>query len=70
MDSHSGKGVKSPPKRLLLYGAIALGILAAPAFSYLWTNHKSHILEYLPFFIILLCPILHFFHHGKHGKGH
>jgi hypothetical protein len=24
----------------------------------------------LPFLILLLCPILHFFHHGKHRKSH
>ena len=33
-----------------------------------WGEHKGHILEFAPYMILLLCPIMHLFMHGKHGK--
>ncbi|MEJ6080630.1 DUF2933 domain-containing protein [Vibrio sp. 1-Bac 57] len=33
---------------------------------YLLTNHNQHFFEYLPFAILLLCPLIHFFMHGNH----
>lgn len=39
---------------------------------FLWTEHSAHIalaVPYLPFLLLLACPILHFFMHGKHGHG-
>ncbi len=33
-----------------------------------WGEHKVHILRYAPYMILLLCPIMHLFMHGKHGK--
>ena len=38
----------------------------------LWTEHKAHIIEFLPWLILLLCPLMHLFmhrHHGGHGGG-
>ena len=38
---------------------------------YLWGWHKDHVLQYWPFAIFLLCPLMHLFHgHGGHGNGH
>jgi hypothetical protein len=42
------------------------GFLAVAGF-YLVTEHWAHTLSALPFLILLLCPLLHFFHHGGHG---
>jgi len=36
---------------------------------FLWTEHKAHVLGALPYLILLLCPLLHFFMHRGHG-GH
>ena len=38
----------------------------------LWTEHLAHALGYLPFLLILACPLMHFFMHGGHGAhgGH
>lgn len=37
---------------------------------YLWTQHRAHVLQYLPLAIFLLCPLMHLFGgHGRHG-GH
>ncbi|MGE0849717.1 MAG: DUF2933 domain-containing protein [Hyphomicrobiaceae bacterium] len=35
----------------------------------LWTEHLAHALGYLPYFLILACPLMHIFMHGGHG-GH
>ena len=32
----------------------------------LWTEHLAHALGYLPYLLILACPLLHMFH-GGHG---
>lgn len=38
---------------------------------FLWAEHKAHIMGALPYLILLLCPLMHFFMHrghGDHGK--
>ena len=35
----------------------------------LWTEHLVHALGYLPYLLILVCPLMHMFMHGSHG-GH
>ena len=44
------------------------GFLAIAGF-YLVAEHRAHLLGWLPWLIILICPLLHIFMHGKHG-GH
>jgi hypothetical protein len=36
------------------------------------TEHWAHILPYLPWLILLACPLMHIFMHGghDHGSGH
>lgn len=41
-------------------GFVVLG-LAAFAAIYLITEHTSHVLSLLPYVLLLLCPLLHFF---------
>lgn len=37
---------------------------------FLITEHRAHVIQYLPFILLLACPLLHLFHgHGGHG-GH
>lgn len=48
-------------------GLALLGFLAIAAF-FLFTEHRAHF-GALPFLLLLLCPLLHLFTHGKHG-GH
>ena len=52
----------NPRLRWALYGFLAV------AGFYLVTEHWAHTLGALPFLILLLCPLLHFFHHGGHGS--
>lgn len=48
--------------------AIALtGFLLIGGFL-LVSEHRLHVLGYLPFLLVLACPLLHMFHgHGSHG---
>ncbi len=36
---------------------------------YLVTEHRAHVFGYLPWLLLLACPLLHVFMHGGHG-GH
>lgn len=45
---------------------IAFAIIAA---AYLLLEHRAHVLPWLPFGLLLLCPLMHLFMHGGHG-GH
>ena len=49
-------------------GLALIGFLLIAAF-YLVTEHTAHFFGYLPFGLLLLCPLLHLFMHGGHG-GH
>lgn len=42
---------------------------AAIAAFFLITEHGAHLLGWLPFLLILACPLLHVFGHGGHGHG-
>lgn len=43
------------------FAAVALVLLAA--------EHRAHLLGWLPWLILLACPLMHVFMHGGHG-GH
>ena len=35
---------------------------------FLITEHRAHVFQYLPFLLVLACPLMHLFHgHGSHG---
>nr|WP_230532433.1 DUF2933 domain-containing protein [Microvirga roseola] len=40
---------------------------------YLIVTHTGHVLEALPYLLLLACPLTHLFmhrgHHGRHGGG-
>lgn len=52
-------------------GVALIGFLAIAGF-FLFTEHRAHLLGFLPFLLLAACPLLHLFHggHGNHaGKG-
>jgi di/tricarboxylate transporter len=49
-------------------GLVLLTFLAIASF-YLVTEHTAHVFSFLPYALLLLCPLLHLFMHGGHG-GH
>ena len=47
---------------------VLVAFLAIAGF-YLVAEHRAHVFAYLPFVLLLACPLLHVFMHGGHG-GH
>ena len=47
---------------------VLIGFLAIAAY-FLWTEHRAHVVQFLPYGLLLLCPLLHLFH-GGHGGRH
>ena len=51
-------------------GGIALVAFLAIAAFFILTEHTAHAFGYLPYALLLLCPLMHLFMHGGHGGGH
>lgn len=49
--------------------AIPVLFLIGAASYFLLMEHRQHLFQWLPFLILGLCPLMHFFMHGGHG-GH
>ena len=49
--------------RWISYGA--LGVIA----YYLLTEHRQHVIAYLPYLILAACPLMHVFMHRGHGQS-
>jgi hypothetical protein len=43
--------------------------LIAAALYFLLVEHATHVLPYLPFMILLLCPLMHILMHKGHGSS-
>lgn len=62
----------SEERRLSTRWQIGLGGFLVIAAYFLWTEHRAHLvgaLSFLPWLLLLACPLLHFFMHGSEG-GH
>jgi len=46
---------------------VAGWLLAAFAAAYVLIAHRAHALEWLPFALLLACPLMHIFMHSQHG---
>ena len=42
---------------------VLIGFLAIAAY-FLWTEHRAHVVQFLPYALLLLCPLLHLFMAG------
>ncbi len=59
-------------KELFSKQSLVLAGFLAVAGYFLWSEHEAHVklaVPYLPFVLLLLCPLMHLFMHGGHG-GH
>lgn len=43
---------------------------AAVGAYYLITEHRAHLVDYLPYLLLLACPVMHLFGHGHGGHKH
>lgn len=50
-------------------GGLVLVVFAAIAAFFLLAEHRAHVFGYLPYLLLLACPLMHLFGHGGHG-GH
>lgn len=50
-------------------GRWAFGAFAVVGAFFLFAEHRAHVLPFLPWLILLACPLMHVFMHGGHG-GH
>lgn len=48
---------------------VLIGFLLVVAY-FLWTEHRAHVIQFLPFLLLAACPLMHVFMHGGHGHGH
>ncbi|MDH4189136.1 MAG: DUF2933 domain-containing protein [Betaproteobacteria bacterium] len=48
---------------------LALIVFGAIAAIFLITEHQAHLWGWLPYMLLLACPLMHFFMHRGHG-GH
>ena len=48
---------------------VLLGFAGVAAF-FLLSEHRAHLIGWLPWLILLACPLMHVFMHRGHGKGH
>lgn len=45
-------------------------IFAAVGVAFLVIEHREHLYQYLPYALLIACPLLHLFAHGGHGGHH
>lgn len=48
---------------------LPLAVFLAIAGYFLWTEHQAHVIQFLPWILVLGCVGMHFFMHGGHGHG-
>ena len=68
MNGHGSHDDSQGPPRRNWSNLAFIGFVAVAGF-FLFTEHRAHLLGVLPFLILLACPLLHIFHHGRHGAG-
>ena len=70
MDKHQHPaGSTSPPFWRRKTGVVLIMLIAIGAF-YGVREHFTHVYPYLPYLILLICPLMHFFGHGHGGHDH
>lgn len=63
-DNHTDEG------KSLRRSRIAFWVIAAIAAYFLMVEHGQHIVGFLPYVLLLACPLMHVFHRGHGGHGH
>jgi hypothetical protein len=61
--------IKTDASHRSRYTLVAFCVFLAVAGFYLVTEHRAHLLGWLPYLIFLLCPLMHLFMHRSHPHG-
>ena len=48
---------------------VLFGFLAVIGY-FLWMEHRAHVIEYLPYSLLVACLLMHVFMHRGHGHHH
>lgn len=64
--NHQLKGRGTHPHFWSSRYAIGLVVIGGVAAYFLLTEHLAHVVGALPYLLLLACPFMHFFMHGKH----
>lgn len=56
-------------KNTWLYKVGKWGAISIIAY-FLITEHRAHVIQFLPYIFLLVCPLMHIFMHGGHSHGH
>lgn len=62
-DNHGRRRASTMAKWAFLGFALIAGY-------FLFTEHRAHLYGALPYILLLLCPLMHLFHHCGHGRHH
>lgn len=69
MNNNSNTSEHSPNPPGALYQVGKWGAIAIIVY-YLLTEHRAHVIEFLPYIFLLACPLMHIFMHKGHGHHH
>lgn len=67
---HEHQHEDTRPQRTLSRSKLVLIGFLIVAGYFLFTEHRAHTIAYLPFLLLLACPLMHLFMHGGHGSHH
>lgn len=66
---HADQSRHAERSTLRKYPFVLIGFLLVIGY-FLLTEHRAHIVPYLPFLLLAACPLMHVFMHGGHGHSH
>lgn len=66
---HDQIAATKPSAGLGQRGEVVLAGFAVVAAYFLWTEHRAHVIQFLPWAFLALCPLMHLFMHGGHAQG-
>lgn len=66
--SHSLPTAHEPDPRSARRRRIALAVFALAAAYFLLTEHRAHVIQALPWLLVLACPLMHVFMHRGHRQ--
>jgi hypothetical protein len=66
--NEAGRHPEGPTHRRMTQVFVLFAIIAG---FFLVAEHWAHVIPYLPWLLVLACPLMHvFMHHGHGGHGH